>query len=108
MAVGGLFGCLLESPSSVNNSLGTSDMAEMERLVKPALAVYRRMLRLAKRLPASERESTAAKIRAAFRENKSETSSERCESALRVVGSQERVHHNTLTSRPSGAGYETC
>ena len=50
----------------------------MERLAKPALSLFRRMLRLAGRLPAADRAPTVTKIRAAFRENRSETSAERC------------------------------
>ena len=44
----------------------------VDKLQKPALAVYKRMLKLAQRLPATDRMSAKEQIRAAFRENKEE------------------------------------
>lgn len=52
-------------------------MAELERLQKPVLAMYRRMLRLATRLPAADRAEARTQIRAAFRDNKEERNEQR-------------------------------
>lgn len=51
---------------------------EIEKLAKPVLGVYRRMLTLARRLPAADAADATRQIREAFRANKDERSEERC------------------------------
>lgn len=50
---------------------------ELERLAKPALGMYKRMLKLAKRLPAADAADAKIQIREAFRANKDERNDER-------------------------------
>ena len=50
---------------------------DIEVLAKPVLSMYRRMLRVAGRLPASDRTAAISQIRAAFREHRGEASTER-------------------------------
>jgi hypothetical protein len=53
-------------------------MEAAERLQRPALAVYRRMLLLARRLPSTaERGDARTQIRAAFREHRHERNEQR-------------------------------
>ncbi len=52
--------------------------AAVERLQRPVLAVYRRMLSLARRLPSpAERGDARTQIRAAFREHQHERNEQR-------------------------------
>lgn len=70
------------------------------------LAIYRRMLRLSKRLPAAERGPALVQIRAAFRDNASETRADKVAELIRVA-QQKLGYIRIVTPREPGDDTES-
>lgn len=67
----------------------------------PVLAIYRRMLRLSRRLPHAERAPAQAQIRAAFRDNASETRADKI-AELILVAQRKLDYIRVVTPREPG------
>lgn len=61
--------------------------ATLEPIKRPVLSAYKRLLKLALRLPPSDAVSARVQIRATFREHQAERNESRCVQVCQVFGS---------------------